>query len=213
VLGITADLAFAAGALLASIRAQDPGCDAAVVILHDGLAETDQAAFARLWPGCQLRRFAWEDAVARLGGAGEQVSGFLEQYSPMVLAKLALPDLLEEFERVVWLDADILVRGPLQALWEFDCLAWRGLPSGAFKRRERALALFAELELDPAVPLLNGGVIGVSRRFLDLGGSSELLQDHARRLAEGAPSSQIDELPWYLAARAKRCRWRPCRWR
>jgi hypothetical protein len=203
VLGITADLAFAAGALLASIRAQDPDCDATVVILHDGLDAGDLAAFQRIWPGCRFRLFGCDAAVARLGKAGERVAGFLKQYSPMVLAKLELPDLLEEFERVVWLDADILVQGPLDPLWAFDCLAWRGLPSGAFKRRERALGLFGELELDPRVPLLNGGVIGVSRRFLDLGGSTALLQDHARRLAEGAPASQIDELPWYLAAAAR----------
>ena len=202
VLGITADLGFAAGALLASILAHDPEWDATVVILHDGLEPDQQDAFRRLWPDCQFRPFASDAAVERLGVArnSDRTASFLRQYSPLVLAKLDLPDLLEEFERVVWLDADILVRGPLDAIWEFDCLAWRALPEGAFKRRATALGPFAELTLDPAVPLLNGGVIGVSRRFLELGGSSALLHGFARRLAEGAPGSQIDELPWYLAA-------------
>ena len=205
VLGITADLAFAAGTLLASILAHDPGCDATVVILHDGLPPDQQEAFRRLWPNCRLQAFPAEAAVARLGEAAKsgRVAGFLQKYSPLVLAKLELPDLLAEFDKVVWLDADILVRGRLDALWDVDCLAWRSLPSGAFKRRETALALFNELQLDPAVPLPNGGVIAVSRRFLELGGSSDLLRGYAARLAAGAPASQIDELPWYLAASGK----------
>lgn len=203
VLGITADLAFAAGTLLASIRAHDPGCDATALILHDGLDPDQQKAFRRVWPGCRFRAFDAEAAVARLGAASGQVSGFLQHYSALVLAKLDLPDLLAEYDKVLWLDADILVRGRLDRLWDFDCLAWRGLPDGAFKRRERALGVFAELTLAPDVPLLNGGVIGVSRRFLELGGSSALLHGFAGRLAAEAPGSQIDELPWYLAAASR----------
>jgi hypothetical protein len=128
------------------------------------------------------------------------MAAFLQHYSPLVLAKLDLPDLLAEFEKVLWLDADLLVRGRLDALWGFDCLAWRGLPSGSFKRREAALGAFPELQLDPAIPLLNGGVIAVSRRFLELGGSSGLLHGYARRLAARVESSHVDELSWYLAA-------------
>lgn len=205
VLGITADLAFAAGTLLASILAHDPDCEATAVILHDGLPPDQEEAFRRLWPKCRVELFPSQAAVARLGEAAKsaRVAGFLKQYSPLVLAKLDLPDLLTEFDQVLWLDADILVRGRLDALWEVDCLAWRGLPKGVFKRRAASLAVFAELQLDPAVPMPNGGVIAVTRRFLELGGTSGLLWDHAVRLAEGAPASQIDELPWYLAAAGK----------
>jgi hypothetical protein len=173
-------------------------CDG-LVILHDGLDADEQAAFRRLWPGCELQVFQSDAAVARLG-AGDHVAAFVEEYSPLVLAKLDLPDLLDRFERVVWLDADILVRGKLDALWEFDCLAWRGLPAGALKRREKALGAFDDLDLDLTVPLLNGGVIGVSRRFRELGGSSGLLHGLPGGWWPGHQSSQIDELPWYLAA-------------
>lgn len=202
VLGITADLAFAAGTLLASILAHDPGCDATVVILHDGLPPDQEAAFRRLWPNCRLQAFPSQAAVVRLGEAAKsgRVAGFLQQYSPLVLAKLELPDLLAEFDKVVWLDADILVRGRLDALWDFECLAWRALPRSTFKRRAPTLAVFGDLQLDPAVPLPNGGVIAVSRRFLELGGSSDLLQGYAARLVAEAPASQIDEMPWYVAA-------------
>lgn len=205
VLGITADLAFAAGTLLASVLAHDPGCDATVVILHDGLPLDQETAFRRLWPNCRLQAFPSQAAVARLGEAAKsgRVAGFLQQYSPLVLAKLGLPDLLAEFDKVLWLDADILVRGRLDVLWDFECLAWRALPRSTFKRRAPTLAVFGELQLDSAIPLPNGGVIAVSRRFLELGGSSDLLQDYAARLVAGAPASQIDEMPWYVAASGK----------
>ncbi|PTE16599.1 glycosyltransferase [Pseudogemmobacter blasticus] len=202
VLGFTTNYAFAAGALLASILARDPAFDATVVIYHDGLPEDQQAAFLRLWPRCRFLPFTAADVAKRLGVTVDdaRVAPYLAHFSPLVLTKLELPALLDEYERVIWLDADILVRGPLAPLWDFDCLAWRPLPEGAFARREKVLSVFRHLDLDPAVPLLNGGVIGVSRRFLDRGGSVGLIHRMAAHLVEQAPPSQIAEMPWYLAA-------------
>ena len=202
VFGITADHAFAAGALLASILKHDPDFDATVVIFHDGLPESQKAAFLCLWPRCQFRRFSLADIAARLGvavdDAGLELS--VSRSSPLVLAKLELPGLLDDFAQVLWLDADILVRGPLQPVWNFDCIAWRPLPQGAFQRREKVLAAFAEWDRDPSVPLLNGGVIGLSRGFLKRGGSARVLHDMARELVLRTQTTQLDEMSWYLTA-------------
>lgn len=202
VFGITSDLAFAAGAALASILAQDPGFDATVVINHDGLAEDQQAAFGKLWPDCRFYPFDLSDAAARLR-VPQDAPGLVasvSRYSPLVLAKLDLPALLAEFERVLWLDADILVRAPLTEAWDFDCLAWRPLPKGAFARRASVLEAVPEIVRSPEVPLLNGGVIGLSRGFLDRGGSSAALHDMARLLAQRTRTTQLDEMSWYLTA-------------
>lgn len=204
VFGVTADHAFAAGALLASILAHDANFDATVVIFHDGLPEDQQAAFLRLWPRCQFRTFTQATVMARLGLAEDdtRLTTFLARYSPLVLAKLELPDLLADFTQALWLDADILVRSPLDPLWDFDCIAWRPLPTGAFARREKVFAAFADLDLDPSVPLLNGGVVGISRRFTEGGGSVQALYDMARQLVDRAPTAQIDEMAWHLTAAA-----------
>ena len=202
VLGITADHAFAAGTALASILAHDAAFDADVVIFHDGLPRDQEAAFRTLWPRCLFRTFnrASVSAQLRVTGDHARMARFLAKYSPLVMAKLDLPDLLDAYTKVVWLDADIMVQGSLGPIWEFDCLAWRPLPKGAFARREAAIAAFSDRRLDPDVPLLNGGVIGVARGFIERGGSAAIIRDLAREFADRAPPFQFDEMPWYLAA-------------
>jgi hypothetical protein len=192
VFGVTAGYAFAAGTLLASILAQDPGFDATVVIFHDGLAKDQEAAFLRLWPRCRFLTFGKAEVAARLTVPVDDpgVARYFDHLSPLVLAKLELPGLLSDFDQVVWLDADMLV----------DCLAWRPLPQGAFGRREKVLAVFEDRSLDPAVPLLNGGVIGVSRGFLERGGSQAGVHDIVRDLVVRTPQTQLAEMPWYLVA-------------
>jgi hypothetical protein len=173
-----------------------------VVIFHDGLPQNQEAAFRSLWPRCRFLPFARDDVTARLGVPVDdaRVAAYFADLSPLVLAKLELPDLLADYDQVVWLDDDVLVRGPLDGLWDFECLAWRPLPQGAFARRARVLALFADQGLDPAVPLLNGGVIGVARGFADRGGTRAGVHAIARRLIAEAPPTQLAEMPWYLVA-------------
>lgn len=202
VFGITADHAFAAGTALASLLAHDPAFDSDVVIYHDGLPDNQQAAFMRLWPRCRFRPFGADAVSERLGVPLDdpRVAPYFAHLSPMVLAKLELPDLLDDYSQVVWLDDDVLVRSKVQDLWDFDCLAWRPLPQGAFSRRQGVLDLYANQSLDPNVPLLNGGVIGVARGFATRGGSRRIIHEIARHLIAAGPSTQLAEMPWYLVA-------------
>ncbi|HSF64033.1 MAG TPA: glycosyltransferase [Paracoccaceae bacterium] len=204
VLGVTADMAFAAGALLAGVRRHDPGMAADVVIFHDGLSDGDRAALAVLAPGVRFRAFTAADALARLGmaAAPPRLAEALARFSALHLAKLELPALLAEYDRVVWLDADMLVRGPLGALWDFDCLAWRPLAPGAVQRRAAVLAACAPRVRDGSVPLLNGGVVGVARGLADRGLGVADLWAEARFLLEATETQTVDEMAlWLLAAR------------
>ncbi len=204
VLGVTADHAFAAGAAVAGLRAQDPapGCD--LVVFHDGLGASDRAALAALWPGVEFARFGRRRVLERLGleRVPPRLARLFARFSPLHLAKLELPALLEGGrERCVWLDADLMVQGPWTPLWDFPCLAWRALPAGAFARRAEVLAALADLPRDPAVPLLNGGVLGVSAELTQrLPEAGRTLWALARRLLETTTSPQIDEMAWYLLA-------------
>lgn len=202
VLGITADHAFAAGSLLASILEHDDGFDATVVIYHDGLSPQQQAAFLRLWPNCRFLPFVLADLAVRIGVPADAAGllSVIKRYSPLVLAKLALPGLLAEFDQVVWLDADMLVRGSLCQVWDFDCLAWRPLPESAHARRAGVFGRLPAIPLDSAVPLLNGGLLGLGRGFLTKGGGVQTLHDMARLLIQRTDTEQVDELTWYLTA-------------
>ena len=203
-LGVTADLAFAAGSLIAGLIAHNPGLDADVVVFHDGLDAPSMAALRRLCPRVRFRLYGREEALARLGIAGDtppQLADFLRRFSPMTVAKLELPELLADYDRCVWLDADMLVRGDVGGLWGFGPLAWRPLPEGAFARRDRVLAALSHLRRDPAVPLLNGGVIGVARGFA---ATSADLFAMARLLLERTDTNSPVEMAWYFVAATKR---------
>ncbi len=203
VFGITADHAFAAGALIASIRAHDPGFADDVVILHDGLTAAHEAAFLRLYPRCRFRPFGRAEVAARMGAAGTAVrlAPLYARFSALLFAKLELPALLDNYDQVLWLDADILVRGPLRPAWDFDALAWRPLPDGAFGRREKAFAALSDLRRDPATPLMNGGVIGAGRALRDRHGlGTGDLHALAALLLERSETTQVVELAWYLLA-------------
>ncbi len=206
VLGVTADHGFAAGALLAGLAAHEPGLQATAIVYHDGLPEADRAALAALWPGMRFRDWGREQALARLGldAAAGRLEEVLARFSPLVLAKLELPDLLDEFDRCLWLDADLLVRRPAPGLWDFDALAWRPLAEGAFRRRDKVLAACAHLTRDPATPLPNGGVVGVARALRETHGcTSADLFDLARFLIERTDTRTPDELAFYLLAASR----------
>lgn len=204
VLGVTPGMAFAAGALLAGIGRHDPGLGAEVVVFHDGLSQGDRDALARLAPGVAFRPFGRAEVLARLGlpAAPPRLEDALARFSPLHLAKLDLPALLADFDRVVWMDADMLVRGPVADLWDVDCLAWRPLAPGAFQRRAGVITACAPRIRDGAVPLLNGGVVAMGRGLADRGLGAADLWAEARFLLDATETQTLDEMAlWLLAAR------------
>jgi len=203
VLGITPGLDFAAGALIASLMRQEPDFAGTVVILHNGLSPAQQAALSRMAPQVRFGIFDEATLMARLDMAMlPQLAGLLARYSPLFLAKLTLPDLLDDFTQVLWLDADMLIRHPLGPVWTFDCLTWRPLSQGASARRARVLAEFDDLPSTPGLSLLNGGLVGVGRRFRDHANSADLFA-LARRVILRSKSDQVDELAYYLLATSR----------
>ena len=203
VLGITPGLDFAAGALIASLMRQEPDFEGSVVILHNGLSGAQQTALSRMAPRVAFRPFDEAQLMDRLQMAMiPQLSGLLARFSPLFLAKLSLPDLLDEFAQVIWLDADMLIRKPIGAVWDFDCLTWRPLPPGAFARRARVLAAFDDLPLAASVPLLNGGLVGVGQGFRDHATSADLFA-LARRVLQSCKTDQVDELSYFLLAASR----------
>lgn len=203
VMGVTGGLAFAAGALLAGLRQHDAGFSGDVLLFHDGVTAAQQAAFLRLYPAVRFVPFGAADVAARLGLPVDHpgLAAVLARGSALMLAKLEMPALLDRYDRCVWLDADILVRGPWGGVWDFGALAWRPLAEGAAGRRAATLARLADLPLAIAVPLPNGGVVGVSRRLPD--GAAAGLWALARRLVAETEADTVDELAFWLFAASR----------
>jgi hypothetical protein len=106
--------------------------------------------------------------------------------------------LLETHDRLVWLDADMLVRGDWRGVWDFGALAWRPLPDGAMERRADVFRALPDLAPVHQVPLPNGGVVGLSRDVPP--GTGPALWAMARRLVLDTRAVTLDELALYLFA-------------
>ena len=109
-LGITGDMGFAAGCALRGVRKYSSGLDADILIYTDGtLPEADAALLRDL--GADFLSFTPLDAAFP--------PAFVELYSPLCLSKLDCFLLLDRYERVIWLDADIAVQDDISELAEY----------------------------------------------------------------------------------------------
>lgn len=205
VLGVTADLDFAAGTFLAGFFRHNPGFAGDVVVLHDGLSPAAQAALARLAPRLRLEPFGPRRARLRLAAAGlgrpAQIRRALAGRSPMVLAKFEMFDWLDRYESVVWCDADMLVQAPIGGLWQAGPLAWRALADGALARRRGVLEALPHLIRAQDVPLPNGGVVvaGAALRSQWGLGTADLYA-MAAELVRHTRAGTLDELALFLLA-------------
>lgn len=153
VLGITADMAFAAACVLRGVARFPPSDDFDVLIFHDGLPRADRARLA----GLGAREFVRYECPAAIR-AGIPADS-LRAFSAMVYAKYECFALLERYACVIWLDADVLVRGELRTL-----LA-RSATGAAFAREHKPLGFNFSASIagfDMEAPFFNAGVFGIS---------------------------------------------------
>lgn len=197
VCGISADHGFALAALMVGVARHNPGFQGAYVVFHDGLDAAQQAKLRALWPKTQFQTFN-VDTLARRFGPGVDIAPARAMYSPLVFAKFEMPDLLEAYDKCLWLDVDILVQGDFTDAWAFEALAWRPLPEGAFARRAEAMTAFAGLRRD-GYPLLNGGVVGMGQGLRNHIEAPDLYAMAARIMAQ-VGAHGLDELALFFAA-------------
>lgn len=203
VLGITADLDFAAGAFLAGFFRHNPGFAGDVVVLHDGLDEQARQALARLAPRLRLEPFGAAQVRTRLIAAGldrPQIRRALARRHPMILAKFEMFDWLDRYETAVWCDADMLVQAPVGDLWAAGPLAWRALADGALGRRKATLGAVEHLLRVQDVPLANGGVVVAGAGLRDKGLGARDLYTMAAELVRHTRAEALDELALFLLA-------------
>jgi lipopolysaccharide biosynthesis glycosyltransferase len=155
---VTIDRGFAmqAAALISSIRTNGDD-DYVVHVLHDGLDDEleERVGGAR----CGSLRVEWIDAQS------EQFRTFKgsSPVPPAVLFRLRIAELLGDLDRVIYLDADTIVRTSLRELWEEplegDAVAAVrdiGFPSFA------GIVPWRALEVPPDAPYFNSGVLVIA---------------------------------------------------
>jgi lipopolysaccharide biosynthesis glycosyltransferase len=203
VFGITDDLYFALGTMLVGYFKHNPMFNGTVVVFHENLSKEQQATLRKIYKTISFRRFTRSGVEKRLSkiASRTRVEAILARYSHFYFAKFEIPDLLKEFHKVMWMDVDMLVRGPVGNMWSFDQFTWRIVSPGALEKQEvvnQAYALDIKRS-DYGGP--NGGLIGISRGAQQQGEmSTARLYYWFNRLTNEHNLAISDELSFFLLA-------------
>ena len=110
VLGATGNWAFAAGTVLLALKRHHQNLDADILLLNDGqILPTDAEIFAKL--DCRLFHGTYRTDYLS--------PDILKIFSALSLAKFFCFDLLKFYEKVIWLDSDIIIQDDLNELWDY----------------------------------------------------------------------------------------------
>jgi lipopolysaccharide biosynthesis glycosyltransferase len=135
-----------------------------IVVFHENLSDDQKLTLHRIFPRVSFRQLDKDLVIQRLGhfAASESCQGIINRYSIFYFAKFELADLLHEYDKVAWMDVDMLIRGPIGDIWNFAEFAWRpGVPLN------ENFAAIGE-RFNPKVDVVNyktpnGGLICMSR--------------------------------------------------
>ena len=181
VLGITADMAFAAANVLLGLGRFPPADGYDVVIFHNGVPAGDLALLARL-RDCHFVPYRCAQSIRRNIPAHA-----LRAFSEMVYSKYECFELLHRYSRVIWLDTDILVRGDTAGLLERSAIG-----GAAFAREDKPLRFNFSRDIegfDMDRPFFNAGVFALSDALPGRESAREWLLDatvrHADRVIMG----------------------------
>ena len=154
----TGNWAFAVATLILALKRHNPTLAADFLLLHDAaLPARDRALLEKLGFRCQL----FQPPLLPLPAES------LAQFSPLCLAKFFCFSALEEYETVLWLDADTVVQDDISAIFDTGPLAL-ALEDPEFGETHTTLParvnVLAELpDLDGSCPNYNSGVIVFTR--------------------------------------------------
>ncbi|MCR5814875.1 MAG: glycosyltransferase [Desulfovibrio sp.] len=111
---VTGDWAFAAATLILALRRHNPDLAADFLLLHDAsLPAHDQALLTTLGFHCELFQATSVPLPAQS----------LALFSPLCLAKFRCFSALENYETVLWLDADTIIQDDISPLFTFGPLS------------------------------------------------------------------------------------------
>jgi lipopolysaccharide biosynthesis glycosyltransferase len=176
-MGITPDLAFAAATILLALRRFPPCGEYDVVLHHGGLRSPDLAALSSV-QRCHFVPYRCPEDIRT-----HIPRRTLRAFSDLVFAKYECFELLRHYSQVIWLDADLLIKGDTTVLLE------RGLCGAAFAREDKLLRFNFSSDIagfDMDRPFFNTGLFVVSDSIRGWEGAREWLLDATVRYADRA---------------------------
>jgi hypothetical protein len=110
VIGGTANMAFAMGTLLLSLKASNGKLTDDVIIFHNGISERDAKKLEMICPVRFIEYRPPFDKGVRFNRAT------IDNFTAMLFCKYECLRLLEEYRAVIWMDYDMVVTGSLREL-------------------------------------------------------------------------------------------------
>ncbi len=132
VLGATGNMAFAAGNVLLGIKKHSPGFEADFIIMHSELSESDQEILNQIYP-CKFVEYKFPESE-------KYDNSHFYRYTLLAFARYEIFNWLDEYEKIAWLDIDILAQGDIRQLFDatIDDMGWKNehLRLGGLFRKE-----------------------------------------------------------------------------
>ena len=104
----------AMGVLALNIRDIAPGLADELIIFHDGISAGDQALIRQIMP-TRFYRFDFH-----ISFMDKRKNSYVRYFSPMIFCKYECFRLLEQYDRVIWTDYDVVIRKNMQELLNSD---------------------------------------------------------------------------------------------
>lgn len=137
-----------------------------VIVYHDGFSQTELDDLSLLEPRVKFIEYTfekWNQEHSVL--LGDKANNFLNRFSHLAWSKYKIIEQLEHYEKVLYLDLDMLVSGSLEGLFKLDGIAWRnGANFGErFSTNGLKVKNIAEVSNIPeSTPAPNGGLLCVT---------------------------------------------------
>ena len=157
VLGVTSDYMFAAANVILAVEKHSPCLIDKYVVYHtkeDPVSDSDKKVAKKLCKKIEFRQFD-------IGKDLPQDHPLYKRYSPLFFCRFSIFDLLNEFDNVLYLDADLVIQKDISRIFKYKPMAGRPTVKNIRDRvTNKDYFNFTDDDFSP-----NGGLLFVSREL------------------------------------------------
>lgn len=157
---------FALAATLINLQKTNPNIYDRVIVYHDDLTVNDMAEFKKIEPKILFQEYSYDTWEKEHKKPTTQLSqNFLNRYSHLAWSKYKVIEQLEYYDRVLYIDLDIVIRGDISELFEINGVAWRNGDSfhKKFSSKQKISNHPETQDIPNDYPSPNGGLFYISK--------------------------------------------------
>lgn len=162
VFGITGDFVFALANTLIGLKKHNQVFWDDVIVLHDGVSNTEQEALQKILP-IKFKDMSRDETFCKI--LKTQSEDILKKYSIAAFYRYECLRLLNNYKRVIWNDVDILIKGDISELCDYAGKSGLALSLALPQFTLASSCKELILDYDMFVPLWNDGVMILSDKL------------------------------------------------